>query len=722
VGLEYICLAQNLTSTQTDKDKGKIMKSTKQLIYSLIITACVVAPTGDAALSPLGSEFPLLGDIQGHQKSPHVALSSGGGFVVWQTMAPNGQMEQIMVQRLSSDMTGVGVPVHVSQANNKWNEMNPRVALLPGSGAVIAWVGGTRAATDVYVRFINSNGSFISPDLMANMTQLGHQRDPDVAVTSDGNVVVVWSSTDQDGDGEGIFGQQFTTAGAKLGGEFRVNTTTAMNQSDPAVTGLKNGGFVVSWISESAIGQTSSGAPNLRGNVMGRVFSAGGGTAGQEIRINSSDALASSPVLTGTNGGGFMTAWVQRDEENTRNLGDIMIRMFNANGTPAGSESRHNTYLRGQQDSPELVQLADDALVAWTSYGQDGSGAGVVGRLVSGGTEFQINSQGLYHQSSPAVATDGANKFLAVWVNTINPKHSILSAQRYVTTNGDLDGVVDVTAGQVQIVEAENRQQTPTASPELQNAASNTLRADAVASLPVEMTVPQPPVVAPRPPSPVAVSAAAPPKRATSAAPSTRAGRASLASRQLPKSSFAARSFSAGQNALRSTAMQRSFGGRGGPGMRTSPSLANRLAQSPGANRGMLGSRSVQRPTPSRSFASAGKSGFDRAAYLARRSGMSPSNGLATRMAGRQGTAQERLKTSRSGVGSRSSNGPVHASLRDGSLQWKSPSGSRFQVQGSNDLQNWNNVGAARSGRGGADSFAIDRSNGPRYYRVVRRN
>ena len=43
-----------------------------------------------------------------------------------------------------------------------------------------------------------------------------------------------------------------------------------------------------------------------------------------------------------------------------------------------------------------------------------------------------------------AVATDGANKFLAVWVNTINPKHSILSAQRYVTTNGDLDGVVDV--------------------------------------------------------------------------------------------------------------------------------------------------------------------------------------------------------------------------------------------------------------------------------------
>ena len=716
------------------KDKGVNMKSTKQIVRSLIVLLGMAAPPTWGALSELGGEFPLLGNVGGHQQNPQVALSNSNGFVVWQNMAANGRMERVMLQRLGSDMTGVGVAVAVSAAEGRWNELNPRVALLPGGGAVVTWIGGARSATDIYARFVNSNGSFITPDITVNSNRAGNQRDPDVAVSGSGEVIIVWSGPDADAASSDVFGQRFTAQGAKLGGEFVVNTTKSMNQSDPSVAGLKDGGFVVAWISESSNGRTATGAPNLRGNVIGRVFAEGGGTAGTEFQVNSSEGLTSEPNLTATSGGGFTAAWVQRDEANTRNLGDVHVRLFNAQGAPAGDSARHNTYLRGQQDSPQLVQLANDALVVWTSYGQDGSGAGVMGRLMSGGREFQINSQGRYHQRNPAVATDGANKFLAVWVNTINPRHSILSAQRYVTSDGELDGVVDVTAGDVEIVEATTKTRaTPSASAAIQSAGNDALRESAVSSLPANVPAPPQPTVAPVPPSPVEVSNVTP-----SPTPSPAATRPSLtpaaqrtsapseAARRSLQPSFAQRSASAGMNTLRSMAMSRTSGNRGF-GAQPSRSLADRMSSIPSRSRGMLGQlRPGSRPTPGRSFATPGGSGFNRSSYFARRGGGGSTGSLAQRMT--RGTpqgssARGMMNRARTGPSANTSrrNAPVHAALRGNNLQWSSTRGATFQVQGSNDMNNWRNIGASRSGRGGADQFAIDRGNGPRYYRVIRK-
>ena len=81
------------------------MKRTKHIMVGLIGAALLVAPERREGLSPLGGEFPLLGDVPGHQKSPNVALGQSSGFVVWQNMPSNGRYEQVMVQRLGPDMT-----------------------------------------------------------------------------------------------------------------------------------------------------------------------------------------------------------------------------------------------------------------------------------------------------------------------------------------------------------------------------------------------------------------------------------------------------------------------------------------------------------------------------------------------------------------------------------------------------------------------------------------
>src|SRR6185369_7240755 len=70
----------------------------------------------------------------------------------------------------------------------------------------------------------------------ANTFISGDQMNSATAMDSARNVVVVWQSADQDGDGVGktnIYGQRYDASGTMLGSEFRINTVTVGMQSHP---------------------------------------------------------------------------------------------------------------------------------------------------------------------------------------------------------------------------------------------------------------------------------------------------------------------------------------------------------------------------------------------------------------------------------------------------------------------------------------------------------
>jgi len=78
-----------------------------------------------------------------------------------------------------------------------------------------------------------------------------------VAALADGGYVVVWESQGQDGDQNGIYAQRYDAAGDRVGGEVLVNATTVDDQDNPAVTGLADGGYVVTWDSEGQEGDNN---------------------------------------------------------------------------------------------------------------------------------------------------------------------------------------------------------------------------------------------------------------------------------------------------------------------------------------------------------------------------------------------------------------------------------------------------------------------------------
>ncbi|MDA9990415.1 M10 family metallopeptidase C-terminal domain-containing protein, partial [Paracoccaceae bacterium] len=85
-------------------------------------------------------------------------------------------------------------------------------------------------------------------EFQINTHTASYKGTPSVTGLADGGFVVTWFSYGQDGDGNGIYGQRYDGNGvAAVDAEFQINTHTANNQGSPSVTSLADGGFVVTW-------------------------------------------------------------------------------------------------------------------------------------------------------------------------------------------------------------------------------------------------------------------------------------------------------------------------------------------------------------------------------------------------------------------------------------------------------------------------------------------
>ena len=94
---------------------------------------------------------------------------------------------------------------------------------------------------------------------------------------------------------------------------------------------------------------------------------------------------------------------------------------LDANGNPAGGEFQVNTYTPDVQDWPTVAICESGRfVVTWTSYGQDGSDAGIFGQLFdpSGNKlfdEFRVNTYTTDRQKYPVVAMDADGRFVVAW-------------------------------------------------------------------------------------------------------------------------------------------------------------------------------------------------------------------------------------------------------------------------------------------------------------------
>ena len=290
----------------------------------------------------------------------------------------------------------------------------PSVAGGVGPGFVVAWQSAGQDGSG-YGVFGQRVGTFATPiggEFRVNSYTSLDQSLPRVAAAQFGDFVIVWQSLNQDGDATGIFAQRFSGGGGPLGGEFRVNSYTTAAQSRPAIAVRGNpGDFVVVW--------TSAGQDGSDDGVFAQRYSASGAPLGPEFQVNTytTGPQRSASVAVDSNGG-FLVVW-----EGLASAEDgfgIFGQRYASTGAPLGGEFRVNSYTTGHQRYPSVGQSNNDFFVAWQSDGQDGSGLGAYAQLVSNagaplGGEFRVSTYTTNDQSSPAVWVGPWFAFVVTW-------------------------------------------------------------------------------------------------------------------------------------------------------------------------------------------------------------------------------------------------------------------------------------------------------------------
>lgn len=203
-------------------------------------------PTG----TPLGSEFQINQTWQASQWRPLMVSPPSGGFLV----AWSGDWDADNYFRLLDSsgafLTG-DVPINVF-VNGGQADCAPAIA--PDGTIFFAFVdygqhgGGT--GLNLWGRTFDSQANALQAGEFQLTTPAfsgGDQREPRVAADGLGRFVVVWEDSVNEGQNWGVIGRRFDIAGAPLGGEFIVESTTAGPQRNPRVAADPAGGFTAVW-------------------------------------------------------------------------------------------------------------------------------------------------------------------------------------------------------------------------------------------------------------------------------------------------------------------------------------------------------------------------------------------------------------------------------------------------------------------------------------------
>src|SRR5438128_8033346 len=146
---------------------------------------------------------------------------------------------------------GTAIAVNAQTAGD---QTKPGTVGLADGSFIVLWQtdspsGGDGNGGAVKGQRFSPNGAFVGSEFVVDTAVTGDQLWVRGSSLASGGFVLTWETSDtlQDGSGSAIKAQIYDSAGARVGGEFRVNTLTTLNQQQPTVASLADGGFVVAW-------------------------------------------------------------------------------------------------------------------------------------------------------------------------------------------------------------------------------------------------------------------------------------------------------------------------------------------------------------------------------------------------------------------------------------------------------------------------------------------
>ncbi|NVJ98541.1 MAG: hypothetical protein HWE25_10340 [Alphaproteobacteria bacterium] len=223
------------------------------------------------------------------------ATNDGGFLLSWTSnIFKNGGNELgSMARFFAANGAPTSDELTLSLYSDRGTHSTPVIAEFDDGGFVAAYMTTAPGANemDVVLRFFDSSGTAIIAgdrtgdrvfftERNENNIRIGHQRDPDIAILENGNILVTWT-TDQSPNSYSnteIRAAILDPDGYVIGEEFQVNTFTANDQYNSKIHILSDGTFVVAW----QTGDTNWGA---NGGIAGQRYDIDGNPLGEEFQV-----------------------------------------------------------------------------------------------------------------------------------------------------------------------------------------------------------------------------------------------------------------------------------------------------------------------------------------------------------------------------------------------------------------------------------------------------
>jgi len=312
-------------------------------------------------------------------------------------------------------------------------QVRPVVSAAPdGSFFVVVWASfpllGPPQDGDgagVFARIYDATGTPVTGEIQVNTTTAGDQSFPAVDANDDA-AIIVWEGPDA--ASTGIFAQRLTSTGALSGPELQLPVDPAGQQRRPDVGLQPNGQFVACW----------EHRPTVFADIACRRFNAFGAPVGNELIVNSNLVSEQNlPVTDIAVTGNFVVAWQSSAAQDGEGVGVFMRRYNNAGIPLTAGDQQVNQFTMSDQQGPYIgMNSSGEFVITWTSDGQDGSSTGVYARSYNSvgaafGGEFQVHTSTAGAQNNPAVALNVDGDFVVVWQTADDGAVTGVFGQRY---------------------------------------------------------------------------------------------------------------------------------------------------------------------------------------------------------------------------------------------------------------------------------------------------
>lgn len=291
---------------------------------------------------------------------PKVVALNSGFVIAWTSedgpgdTGPVGDEQQdVFVRTYSNVGAAVSDPIRISVAGEE-DLLRTVLALDNGNFVIITGTDEDESGNkdDYYFQVFNASGTSMSGGLV-NISGGAHDAayqtvdaDQPIIDLGGGNFAIAWDTWDDiDGDDKGSFLRIFKSDGSAVTGiitpyaDINPDGTGDQGVPEPRLLKLKNGDFVMAWVSEQGPGDVGPGGDfNDDQDVYFRIYKADGTPVTASLKANSDNAADEESLdgLIALEGGNFSMIY-RRDEDQAGNTDDYFVRTFSPTGMALGA-------------------------------------------------------------------------------------------------------------------------------------------------------------------------------------------------------------------------------------------------------------------------------------------------------------------------------------------------------------------------------------------------